>query len=83
MGSLFSRFSRPKYEMFESLEMVNSNQSDLTTSFNDARGEIVFLRNKLANLEDVTNENMRSLSEDIHHLNTIVKELTNTKPKEI
>jgi len=26
---------------------------------------------------------MRSLSEDIHHLNTIVKELTNTKPKEI
>lgn len=82
MGSFFSK---QKYEMFESLEMINSQQPDLVTSFNDARGEIVFLRNKLANLEDITNENMRALSKDIHHLNTLVKELqnNNTNHKEI
>ena len=50
-------------------------QISTTISISNNKGDIVFIRDKLTDFENITNENIKVLSNDIHHLNTIIKEL--------
>ena len=62
--------------MFESYQLLDTiQQEDLNTSISNTKGDIVYVRDKLTQFEDLTNENIKTLSNDIHHLNTIIKEL--------
>ena len=72
MGNIFCK----KDVLYDSYRLLDDGEkNELISSFNNSKGDIEYLKNRVCNIEDNMNDNIKTLSDDIHHLHKMVKEL--------